>query len=72
MGQIFSCCKKKITPENIYKMDIISSKNTQILSITKTVVKNKSFENIGSLYILPMSRHGSMRHSRSLNFLNLL
>ena len=98
MGNIFSCYKYKVNPENIYKIDKLIKKNSyrnrrimdapKILQSStsefivserceriphiKTIIKIKSASNLESLCLLPMSRHGSMRHSRSLNFLNLM
>ena len=98
MGNIFSCYKYKIEPENIYKIDKLiknkSFRNRRIMDshknprystseiiitefcvqipLTKTIIKIKSASNLESICLLPMSRHGSMRLSKSLDFLNLM
>jgi len=80
MGNIFSCYKYKyrIAPENKYKLrkllQKITNKNNKIHDSTNLIkiITNKSFSDFGSIGVLPMSRHGSMRHSRSLDFTNLI
>ena len=82
MGNIFSCYKYnyRIAPENKYKLSKllqkIAHKNNKIHDSTNIIkiISNNSFSDFGIIDpgVLPMSRHGSMRHSRSLNFINLI
>jgi hypothetical protein len=85
MGNIFSSFKCKIHPDNRYKIKKtnnidkfdkfvkkIYSKKRKYYVVPKTIIKNKSISDLEGLCLLPMSRHGSIRISKSLNFLNLM
>ena len=79
MGNIFSSFTCKIHPENNYKINNfdnfskkISDRKIKLQKADKTIKKTKSISSLESMCLLPMSRHGSMRNSRSLDFLNLM
>lgn len=82
MGNIFSSFTRKITPGNKYKINKfdkfdkfvkkIYNKKRKNSVVPIIVIKNRSISDLENICLLPMSRHGSIRISRSLNFLDLM